>query len=106
MIAGLCVAAVFAWLYIPYFHKPKQITQPVVVQAPVPAKPVQVAVNVPPTSEAQKTAKETPAKKGESAIVPAPKNLLPLSDAERQTRTCRCENQDCSGSKNCHFSSG
>jgi Flp pilus assembly protein TadD len=69
VIAGLCVAAVFAWLYIPYFHKPKQIMQPVAVQQPVPVKPVQVTVNVPPISEAQKPVKETPAKKGESTIV-------------------------------------
>ena len=36
VIAGLCVAAVFCLVcYIPYFHKPKQIAQPVVAQAPV-----------------------------------------------------------------------
>jgi len=62
VIVGFCVAAVFAWLFIPYFHKPKQIAQPVVAQAPVP-----VVVNVSPTLEAQKPTKEIPAKKGESA---------------------------------------
>ena len=70
VIAALCVAAIFAWLYIPYFHKPKQITQPVAVQLPVPVKPAQVAVAVPPIAESQKPAKETPAKKGESTIIP------------------------------------
>jgi Flp pilus assembly protein TadD len=44
VVGGLCVAAVFAYLYIPYLHKPKQIAQPVVVQPPVPAKPAQAAV--------------------------------------------------------------
>jgi Flp pilus assembly protein TadD len=71
-VAGLfCVTAVFAYLYIPYFHRPKQITQPVVVQATVP-----VAVNVFPTLEAQKPTKEIPGKKGESAIAPAPKKPI------------------------------
>ena len=49
--AGFCVAAVFAWLFIPYFHKPKQITQAVVAQAPVPVpqKPIEKpAVSVTP----------------------------------------------------------
>ena len=77
VIAGLCVAAIFAWLYIPYFHKPKQITQPVVAQSPVPAKPVQVAVNVPPAPEAQKPDKETPEKKVRARQSQPPKNLLP-----------------------------
>ena len=44
VVGGLCVAAVFAYLYIPYLHKPKQIAQPVVVQPPVSAKPAQAAV--------------------------------------------------------------
>lgn len=68
-IAGFCVVAVFAWLFIPYFHKPKQIMQPVVVQPPVPAKSVQVPANIPLTSEAQKTIGKTPENKGADAIV-------------------------------------
>jgi len=73
------VAAVFAYLYIPYLHKPKQIAQPVVVQPPVPAKPAQAAV-------IEKT--------------------RCLSDAERQTRSHRYEDRDCSRSKNCYFFPG
>jgi type IV secretory pathway VirB10-like protein len=42
--AGLFVAAVFAYLYIPYFHKPKQIAQSVPIQPAVPVKPVQAAI--------------------------------------------------------------
>jgi tetratricopeptide (TPR) repeat protein len=44
VIAGLFVAAVFAYLYIPYFHKPKQIAQSVPIQPAVPVKPVQAAI--------------------------------------------------------------
>ena len=40
--AGLfCIVVVLAYLYVPYFHKPKQITPSVVIQTPVPAKPAQ-----------------------------------------------------------------
>jgi Flp pilus assembly protein TadD len=42
--AGLCATAVFAYLYIPYFHKPKQIAQSVAIQPAVPAKPEQAAI--------------------------------------------------------------
>lgn len=78
IILGLCIAAVIAYLYIPYFHKPKQVAQPVVSQAPVSAKPVQAAVNAPPTPEAQKPARETetPEKKGESATASAPQKPI------------------------------
>jgi tetratricopeptide (TPR) repeat protein len=71
IILGLCIAAVIAYLYIPYFHKPKQVAQPVVSQAPVSAKPMQAAVNASPTPEAQKPARETPEKKIESTTAPA-----------------------------------
>jgi Flp pilus assembly protein TadD len=65
VVAGLLVAAVFAYLYIPYFHKPKQIAQSVAIQPGV-----QAPVNVLPIPEAQKSTKETPVKKDKSAIVP------------------------------------
>jgi len=74
VIAGFCVAVVFAWLYIPYFHKTKQMAQPVVVQPPVPANPVRVTVNTPPAPEARKpvsqkpTASVTPYSKQEPVI--------------------------------------
>jgi Flp pilus assembly protein TadD len=70
-IAGLCAAAIFAYLYVPYFHKPKLIAQPVVAQPTVPAKPVQVAVTVPPISETQKTAREIQVGKGVNIEKPA-----------------------------------
>ena len=58
VVAGLiCVAVALAYLYTPYFHRPKQITQSAVIQPPVPAKPAQVVVIVPPISEVQKPAK-------------------------------------------------
>jgi tetratricopeptide (TPR) repeat protein len=58
--AGLFVAAVFAYLYIPYFHKPKQIAQSVPIQPAVPVvKPVQAAIIVSSASETQKTSKDT-----------------------------------------------
>jgi Flp pilus assembly protein TadD len=63
VITGLCVATVFAWLYIPYFHKPKQIVGPIVAQPPAPAKPVQAVVNVPPAPEAQKVIPQKPVEK-------------------------------------------
>ena len=71
VIVGFCVAAVFAWLFIPYFHKPKQITRPVVAQAPAP-----VSVNVAPILEAQKLTREISAKKGESATAPVPQKPI------------------------------
>lgn len=52
IIGFAVIAAVIAYLYVPYFHRPKQIAQPVV--APAPAKPVRIAVNVPPKQEEQK----------------------------------------------------
>ena len=75
-VAALCVVAIFAYLYIPYFHKPKQVTQPGAVPQPVPVKPVQVVVNDLPKSEAQKPVKETPGEKGESAIVSVPQKPI------------------------------
>jgi Tfp pilus assembly protein PilF len=70
-VAGLiCVAVALAYLYIPYFHKPKQITQSAVIQPPVPAKPAQAVVIVPPISEVQKPAKETRGEK--RAIIEKP----------------------------------
>ena len=71
-VAGFCVAAVFAYLYIPYFHKPKQITQPVVAHPSPPAKPAQVNINMPPISEPQKPAREIPVGKVVSIEKPAP----------------------------------
>jgi Flp pilus assembly protein TadD len=76
VVAGLCAAAVLAYLYIPYFHKPKQIAQSVAIQPAVPVKPVQAPANVLPTPEVQKPTKETPVKKGESAIVPDTQKLI------------------------------
>lgn len=82
VIIGLCVAAIVIYLYVPYFHKPKQITQPVVAPAPAQVNPAQVAANVPTKQEEQKIptariSEETPpgpplSKKGnKNSVVPA-----------------------------------
>ncbi|MBA4390541.1 MAG: hypothetical protein C0399_06360 [Syntrophus sp. (in: bacteria)] len=65
------VAVVIAYLYVPYFHRPKQITQPVVAPALTPAKPVQVAANVPLKQEEQKSGAVTIPEK----IPPAPPSV-------------------------------
>jgi Flp pilus assembly protein TadD len=86
VIVGLCVGAVFAWLYIPYFHKPKQIIQPVVAQPPVPVKPAQVAIVTPPAPEVQKPVKESAEKKVASTIVPVPqKPIVSVAPNNKQT---------------------
>jgi Flp pilus assembly protein TadD len=72
VVAGLCVGAIFVYLYVPYFHKSKQITQPVVAQTSAPARPVQVNVNMPPASEPRKTAVEIQVGKVVSIEKPVP----------------------------------
>jgi Flp pilus assembly protein TadD len=80
VIAGLCVAAVFAWLYIPYFHKPKQTTRSVVAQPPIPVKPLQVVVNATPAPEAQKIATQKSIEK--PVVLVAPNNKQKTANAK------------------------
>jgi Flp pilus assembly protein TadD len=91
-VAGFCVAAVFAYLYIPYFHKPKQIMQPVVAQAPAQARLVQAVVNVPPALEAQKTVKVPADKRNKDTTVPdlqkpIEKPIVPETSKNKQDPT-------------------
>ena len=60
IIGFAVVAGVVAYLFVPYFHKPKQIAQPVVTPEIAPAKPVQIVANIPSKPEEQKPAIPAP----------------------------------------------
>ncbi len=56
IIGFAVVAGIVAYLFVPYFHKPKQIAQPVVAPGIAPVKPVRIAANAPSKPEEQKPA--------------------------------------------------
>lgn len=56
IIGFAVIAGIVAYLFVPYFHKPKQIAQPVVAPGIAPVKPVRIAANAPSKPEEQKPA--------------------------------------------------
>lgn len=68
----LCVVVIIAYLYIPGFHRPKHINQPVVAAVSMPIKPLHMEAKLPPAPEAQQPTKETPEKKVEGVAIPIP----------------------------------
>ncbi len=87
-IAGLCVASIFAYLYTPYFHKPKQVAQqPVAVSQPVPVNHARIPVKAPAIAETQISKKEVSEKKSANTLTGiTPQSAIPVKpDKTKET---------------------